>query len=331
MAIYIRAGRDIYTKRKKMLKFKSGSGDTVNGTQSGVNLDSGFHPGIDFFSYKTTEVTHTTEIVRPAATAAPVITKGRRGSQGVAASQPAEDMENNVSYSVTISADKPPDQDSIDEEDDIALTPIKENSPTSSPATSTNPGLSFPPNAGTQQQQQRQQQPARRRNEANGATWSYVKCSMLFFSALLITWIPSSGNRVYSLMNHNEISKPLFFASAFVLPLQGFWNAIIYMYTSWAACKSLWATILLSLPGWMTGSRRRVAIVEIASRNDPRDPMAAPVGRNRIPTGSNLKWNKGEESTSMEDLTGHGDGLRKKGFSGGTSNSRDTVDSVSPV
>lgn len=27
--------------------------------------------------------------------------------------------------------------------------------------------------------------------------------------------------------------------SAFVLPLQGFWNAVIYAVTSWSACKSL--------------------------------------------------------------------------------------------
>jgi hypothetical protein len=27
--------------------------------------------------------------------------------------------------------------------------------------------------------------------------------------------------------------------SAFVLPLQGFWNALIYMVTSWGACKNL--------------------------------------------------------------------------------------------
>ncbi|KAK4215585.1 hypothetical protein QBC37DRAFT_371850 [Rhypophila decipiens] len=335
MAIYIRAGRDIYTKRKKMLRFRSGSGSgTANGTQSGVNLDNGFFPPNDFFSYKTTEVTHTTEVVRPAASLGPVATKGP--SHGPAAAQPAQDGENNVSYSVTISADKPADRDSMDEEEEIALTPIQSNSPTNAPGSANGNGLSFPTDVATQQHQQRQQHQARRRHEANSATWPYVKCAMLFFSALLITWIPSSGNRVYSLMNKNEISKPLFFASAFVLPLQGFWNAIIYMFTSWAACKSLWATILLSLPSWMTGgggSRRQIAIVEIASRNDP-----AATGRNkqmRLATGSSMKWNtsKGEESTSMEDLTGHGGGLGNGGVNGypRTGNSRDTMDRVSPV
>ncbi|POS85843.1 hypothetical protein EPUL_001877, partial [Erysiphe pulchra] len=36
--------------------------------------------------------------------------------------------------------------------------------------------------------------------EANKAIWSYTKVSVLFFLAMMITWIPSSANRVYSLM-----------------------------------------------------------------------------------------------------------------------------------
>ena len=332
MSIYIRAGRDIYVKRKKMLKFRSGTG-TGSGTQTGVNADTGFFGGNDFFSYKTTEVTHTTEIVLPPA---PAVTKGGLGPghhPPPVAAQTAND--NNVSYSVTISADKPADEESLGddmEEDDIGLSPVQSNSPDISPVVPTTPSnLTFP----SPITQQRQQQQARRRHEANSATWPYVKCAMLFFSALLITWIPSSGNRVYTLINHGDVSKPLFFASAFVLPLQGFWNAIIYMFTSWAACKSLWATVLLSLPSWLTGSglssRRRVAIVEIASRNQPRDPSRRQTAM-RLPTGSNMKWSKGEESTSMEDLTGHGGGLGKGGVNGASvGGSRDTVDRVSPV
>lgn len=326
MSIYIRAGRDIYVKRKRMLKFKSGTGTgTGSGTHTGVNADAGFFGGNDFFSYKTTEVTHTTEIVHPPA---PVATRGLGLGHHPppVAAQVAND--NNVSYSVTISADKPADEESLADDDEIALTPVQSNSPDTSPVVPTTPNLTFP----SPITQQRQQQQARRRHEANSATWPYVKCAMLFFSALLITWIPSSGNRVYSLINNGDVSKPLFFASAFVLPLQGFWNAIIYMFTSWAACKSLWTTVLLSLPTWMTGnglgSRRRVAIVEIASRNQPRDLTR----RQRLPTGSNMKWSKGEESTSMEDLTGHGGGLGNGGVNGaGASGSRDTVDRVSPV
>jgi hypothetical protein len=75
--------------------------------------------------------------------------------------------------------------------------------------------------------------------EANNATWSYTKCAILFFTAMLVTWIPSSSNRLYSLLHNNQASIALEYMSAFVLPLQGFWNAIIYMVTSWKACKML--------------------------------------------------------------------------------------------
>lgn len=82
-----------------------------------------------------------------------------------------------------------------------------------------------------------------RNYEANNAAWSYAKCALLFFTALLITWIPSSANRVYSVIHGSQSSAALEFMSAFVLPLQGFWNAIIYMVTSWKACKLFWFDI----------------------------------------------------------------------------------------
>lgn len=81
----------------------------------------------------------------------------------------------------------------------------------------------------------------RRKNayEANSAAWQYTKCAILFFTAILVTWIPSTANRVYSVVHTDEISLPLEYMSALVLPLQGFWNAIIYVVTSWGACKDL--------------------------------------------------------------------------------------------
>ena len=79
-----------------------------------------------------------------------------------------------------------------------------------------------------------------RRYDRNNAAWSYTKCSILFFIAILITWVPSSANRLYTVIHNKEHSAPLEFMSAFVLPLQGFWNAAIYFLTSWGACKSLW-------------------------------------------------------------------------------------------
>ncbi|TQS39327.1 hypothetical protein Golomagni_00152 [Golovinomyces magnicellulatus] len=76
--------------------------------------------------------------------------------------------------------------------------------------------------------------------EANRAIWSYTKVSALFFVAMMITWIPSSANRVYSLMYNGQDNFALHFVSAFVLPLQGLWNAIIYSTTSFEACRYDW-------------------------------------------------------------------------------------------
>ncbi|KAN0099882.1 hypothetical protein V8E51_013657 [Hyaloscypha variabilis] len=69
---------------------------------------------------------------------------------------------------------------------------------------------------------------------------SYLRCSFLFFIALVVTWIPSSINRIYSIAYPDSSNYGLNFAGALVLPLQGFWNAILYITISTSACKELW-------------------------------------------------------------------------------------------
>ncbi|KUJ21415.1 uncharacterized protein LY89DRAFT_433069 [Mollisia scopiformis] len=79
--------------------------------------------------------------------------------------------------------------------------------------------------------------------QATTAMLSYTKVAGLFFLAMMMTWIPSSANRVYSVINPDDVSLVLECFSAFVLPLQGFWNALIYATTSIPACKSLWKQV----------------------------------------------------------------------------------------
>ncbi|KAF4456262.1 hypothetical protein F53441_1556 [Fusarium austroafricanum] len=86
------------------------------------------------------------------------------------------------------------------------------------------------------------------RSPSDEAAMSYAKCALLFFTAMLITWIPASANRLYVLID-GKASVQLGYLSAFVLPLQGFWNALIYYYTSRAACKQAIASL-------RTGRRR---------------------------------------------------------------------------
>ncbi|KAJ5367197.1 hypothetical protein N7541_001138 [Penicillium brevicompactum] len=80
----------------------------------------------------------------------------------------------------------------------------------------------------------------RKATEASCAAWAYTKYAMLFFIALLVTWVPSTVNRIYAFARPDDYSFGLFYASSFVLPLQGFWNSLIYVSVSWPAFKTLW-------------------------------------------------------------------------------------------
>ncbi|MCJ1243120.1 hypothetical protein MMC30_000317 [Trapelia coarctata] len=92
-----------------------------------------------------------------------------------------------------------------------------------------------PPTPGAQAAVQRHNNAAM---EANTAAWGYTKCALMFFASLMITWVPSSVFRVYSLVHPGPAWWPLAYAAGLVLPLMGFWNTVIYVTTSWSAIKS---------------------------------------------------------------------------------------------
>ncbi|KAK2478584.1 hypothetical protein H9L39_11072 [Fusarium oxysporum f. sp. albedinis] len=132
------------------------------------------------------------------------------------------------------------------------------------------------------------QRPAvRPSNDVYRAAWAYTKVAMLFFAVILITWIPSSANRMYSHIHPSEVSKPLQFMSATVLPLQGFWNAVIYAVTSWAACKA----VLEERGLW--GSRTRI--------NEPAWEADEERGRRRSKLKTMLN-SRTEDSESLREL-----------------------------
>ncbi|KAK3948857.1 hypothetical protein QBC32DRAFT_364712 [Pseudoneurospora amorphoporcata] len=66
---------------------------------------------------------------------------------------------------------------------------------------------------------------------------AYLRTSFVFAISILVTWTPSSINRVHSLLYPKDTSYPLNLASAVVLPLQGVWNAVIFMATTWAVLR----------------------------------------------------------------------------------------------
>ncbi|KAI1098242.1 family A G protein-coupled receptor-like protein [Jackrogersella minutella] len=213
MFIYIRTGGEIYRKRKQLRNF--GASSSAHDPES-LTMD-------DPYSMKTTEVTVTSESAEETGSKSgggsgiDLAPLGRFGSKP----KPA--------YSVTISSNSKPGSGS--QEDEITHHPP--------------PVPQTPSTARAQAKNQK-----RRANfEASNAAWSYSKCALLFFTALLVTWIPSSANRVYSLVNTNQAEASLEIMSAIVLPLQGFWNMLIYMATSWEAVKITYSDVMTRLTG----------------------------------------------------------------------------------
>lgn len=198
--IYLRAGRTIYEKRKQLNNFSDPSNDT------------------DPYSTKTTEVCVTTEVVDSVDGGMPAALTSDRHRRQQRASRAANNPGGGA-YSVTITSDTTA-QDAEAEN----------NAPADTGPTIGN--ISAGVSAGPTRTQ-------RRRNiEMNNAAWSYTKCAILFFTAMFITWIPSSANRVYSVVNNGKALLGLEYASSMVLPLQGLWNCIIYIVTSWTGCKN---------------------------------------------------------------------------------------------
>ncbi|KAH6704118.1 putative cAMP receptor-like protein [Leptodontidium sp. MPI-SDFR-AT-0119] len=102
----------------------------------------------------------------------------------------------------------------------------------------------------------------------DSTTWAYTQCAALFAASLLITWVPSSANRVYSLLSVGKVSYPLNILSAMVLPLQGFWNSIIYFTTLRRVCRAAWDSRLS-----MRSNKRHIRLNSIVSKDQGPEGM----------------------------------------------------------
>ena len=81
-------------------------------------------------------------------------------------------------------------------------------------------------------------------SEMNPDAWLYARVAFLYFCALLISWIPSSINRVVSLVRPNDFNWGLNYTETLVFPSQGFWNAVVYVIMSQTACRNLGRAVL---------------------------------------------------------------------------------------
>jgi len=240
-AIYVRAGREIYTKRKSLRNFDAPPLDPLPLLSD------------PFTSMKVTEVHVTSE-----AAVYPTFSD----SIDLVQLKPPPNA-----YTVTVSTSSTPFEQPIQELSENGSSYAekgldRKNTTTSRPSNTVSspvvPLSAYMPNSARSRLY-----PLRRHaaQQADNAAWSYTKVSVLFFIAMMITWIPSSANRLYSVVHPGHMSVGLGYAAAFVLPLQGFWNALIYTTTSLQACRVLWDRILYrkrsSIHGTIGGSEGR--------------------------------------------------------------------------
>lgn len=94
----------------------------------------------------------------------------------------------------------------------------------------------------------------------------------------IIVQLPSSINRIYSLIHPDSTNFGLNFAAALVLPCQGFWNGLIYIVTTLPACKefmgNIWKKIVLPFEAMqrkLAASRRRSKASSLDSLNPAWD------------------------------------------------------------
>ncbi|EUC32219.1 hypothetical protein COCCADRAFT_37813 [Bipolaris zeicola 26-R-13] len=91
--------------------------------------------------------------------------------------------------------------------------------------------------------------PAKRTPEGHAAAMAYFYVAFLMFLALFVVWLPSSINRMYQFTHKDRPSFALNILSATVLPLQGAWNAIIYIFTTRAECRRARSMIVEKITG----------------------------------------------------------------------------------
>ncbi|RAO74023.1 uncharacterized protein BHQ10_010035 [Talaromyces amestolkiae] len=116
------------------------------------------------------------------------------------------------------------------------------------------------------------------KHETNAEAWLYARVAFLFFIALLITWIPSSANRIYASIYPSATNFGLNYAASFVFPLQAFWNTIVYIITSQSACRELFR---FSSSSKHSINRKSIPSPSPSQVKLTRRPQKDPMGRPR--------------------------------------------------
>jgi hypothetical protein len=159
----------------------------------------------------------------------------------------------------------------------------------------------------------------------NAAAYAYLKVAFLMFVALFVVWVPSTcksshhssysmilnckwkpgstdyvlGNRLYQYIHQDVSNYGLNLTSALVLPLQGFWNAMIYVSTTWPECKRAYGLLASKLTG-------------DAPRWQPQPEMHL---KDNTTTSSTRGTRNSDSDIPLEDIIGHGGQARHSSIS----------------
>ena len=138
-------------------------------------------------------------------------------------------------------------------------------------------------------------------SETNPDAWLYARVAILFFCSLLLCWVPSSINRVYSIAHPDRLVFWLNYIETLVLPLQGFFNAVVYIVTSQTACRNLWRSV--------TGAQ------ELPRKN------STTAGTDGLPSKGDTTWERmgmGKADTKLERFTTRRSSQRLEGDAAST-------------
>jgi hypothetical protein len=126
---------------------------------------------------------------------------------------------------------------------------------------------------------------------------SYLHTSFLFAISILVTWTPSSINRMHSVIHpHLPTSYALNLAASVVLPLQGLWNAIIMFATTWTTLKEEISDLIAKLAG-----RKRRRDSEKKPQVDVALPGMAVPRRPSRPLDGGLDLEVGPHNDDIDD------------------------------
>jgi hypothetical protein len=126
-------------------------------------------------------------------------------------------------------------------------------------------------------------------------TRAYLRTSLLFAVSVLVTWIPSSVNRIRGLI-YSDSPYAYNVATASVLPLQGVWNGIIFFVTSWAVVR---ACVAQGFAGWK--QERRRSRWENKEKREQKKGLVAALRRDREDEGGfPLEWADKEANVGID-------------------------------